>query len=171
MEQHINRMVGDFESGQLTRRQLVARLGALFALAGGVGNLLGADDTSSASDDSKSDGGSTFTAVGLNHIALRVADVMRSRDFYMKQLGLKLSREGSTSAFLTCGQNFVALFRGHPAEMDHYCYSVKGYEVGTAERKLREAGVADIRRSGDRIYFSDPDGLMVQLAAERHLPD
>jgi len=171
MEQHINRMVRDFEAGQLSRRQLVTRLGAMVALVGAAGRVIGAETEASPGNAPRPEAGSTLSAVELNHIALRVTDVGRSRDFYMRHLGLKLSREGGSNAFLTCGRNFVALFRGDQAGLDHYCYSVKGYEVAAAERKLREAGLPDIRRTGDRIYFSDPDGLTVQLAAEEHLPD
>ena len=48
--------------------------------------------------------------------------------------------------------------------MDHYCYSVDNYNVREAETKLRAAGLAP-RVVGNRIYFNDPDGLVVQLAA------
>ena len=54
--------------------------------------------------------------------------------------------------------------------MDHYCYSVKDYDVRDAERKLKAAGIEPRVRGGNRIYFEDPDGLTVQLAAETHLP-
>jgi hypothetical protein len=42
--------------------------------------------------------------------------------------------------------------------------------VAEAERKLRSAGLSNIRRTSGRIYFSDPDNLTVHLAAEEHLP-
>jgi catechol 2,3-dioxygenase-like lactoylglutathione lyase family enzyme len=163
MNDQIDRMVNDYESGRMSRRQLVLRLGALLTLVGGTGRLGAAEGESATA-------GSTFEATELNHIALRVTDVARSRDFYQKHLGMQISRESGSSAFLNCGKNFVALFRGSAAGLDHYCYSVKGYAVEQAEEKLRSAGMSDIRRSGNRIYFSDPDGLTVQVAAEEHLP-
>lgn len=165
MNDHIQNMVHEFESGRMTRRQLVGKLGALFALAGGAGRVINAQDNPNTAGNS-----STFAASELNHIALRVTDVPRSRDFYMKHLGLKLSREGSNNAFLTCGKNFVALFQGNEPAMDHYCYSVKNYEADQAEDKLRSAGLKDIRRTSGRVYFSDPDKLTVQLAGEDHSP-
>jgi catechol 2,3-dioxygenase-like lactoylglutathione lyase family enzyme len=143
----------------------------LIAMTGSAGRLIGAGAEATSDTVPEPGAGSTFSAVELNHIALRVTDVGRARDFYMKHLGLKLSREGTNNAFLTCGRNFVALFRGDRAGLDHYCYSVKGYDADAAEQTLRQAGLSDIRRSGDRIYFSDSDGLTVQLAAEEHLPD
>ena len=161
MDTEISSMVLEYEKGHLSRRQLVARLGALVALAAGAAPVLGQEKKSAP----------TFQATEINHLALRVTDVARSRDFYMKHLGLQLAREGTNNAFLNFGNNFVALFRGEEARMDHYCYSIKNYDVAEAEKKLKAEGMKDIRRTSGRIYFSDPDGLTVQLAAEQHSPN
>ena len=159
MEQEISRVLGDYESGRMTRRQLVACLGSL-AVLGAAGRVASAGEASS-----------TFEGVGLNHIALRVTDVKRSRDFYVKHLGLTVNRQSESSCFLNCGENFVALFRGDRGEMDHYCYSVKNFDVKLAEDKLRAAGFQpEVPRGTGRIYFPDPDGLTVQLSARSHRP-
>ena len=48
--------------------------------------------------------GSTFQATGLNHVALNVSSVPRSRDFYIKHLGLKVIRDGGEdNCFLGSG--------------------------------------------------------------------
>jgi catechol 2,3-dioxygenase-like lactoylglutathione lyase family enzyme len=159
MEQEISRILGDYESGRVTRREVVTRLALLGALAG-------AGRPGTASPDERS----TFEAVGLNHIALRVTDVERSRDFYTKHLGLRVTQESLPgNCFLQCGPQFVALFRGSRPEMDHYCYSVPDYDQQDAARRLRAEGI-EPRLSGRRIYFSDADGLEVQLAAPTHRP-
>jgi catechol 2,3-dioxygenase-like lactoylglutathione lyase family enzyme len=159
MERKVSRILGDYEAGRVTRREVVTRLALLGALAG-VGRPGAATP----------DGGSTFEAVGLNHIALRVTDVGRSRDFYTKHLGLQVTRESLPgSCFLQCGPQFVALFRGSPPGMDHYCYSVPDYDQQDAARRLRAEGIAP-RLRGSRIYFADPDSLEVQLAAPSHRP-
>ena len=55
--------------------------------------------------------------------------------------------------------------------MDHYCYSVKNFDVKLAEDKLRAAGFQpEVPRGTGRIYFRDPDGLTVQLSARSHRP-
>jgi catechol 2,3-dioxygenase-like lactoylglutathione lyase family enzyme len=166
MEQAISQLVQAYETGKVTRRQLVSRLGALAAFLGGAGRLF----ETQAAQAEEGAAESTFEATELNHIALRTTDVARSRDWYVKHLGLKVSREGDSNCFLTCGNNFVALFKGEEAKMDHYCYSVKGYNVRDAERKLKAEGIKPTVRGGNRIYFPDPDGLTVQLAAESHQP-
>lgn len=151
--EEIERIVQDFENGKLSRRGLIVALTSLVAAA-------------SVSGSAPPAGESTFKATSLNHIALRVADSARSRDFYSKLLGLRQVRGGSTSSFLTFGTGFLALFRGEPG-LHHYCFSVDGYSLEDAARKLRQAGIEpDIQ--GQRIYFPDPDGLIVQLAAPDH---
>ena len=162
MDTEITSMVRAFEEGRLTRRQLVTHLGAFMALA-----------AAGARPSAAADARSTFEGTEINHIALRVPDVARSRDFYVKHLGLKVSRDATpANCFLECGErNFVALFRGNEPGMDHYCYSVEDYNVTRAEEKLKAEGFTPrvVRRDG-RIYFSDPDGLTVQLASATHAP-
>lgn len=151
MHDRIDHLLTAFETGTLSRRQLVAGLAALAAGAGG--------GTAVAQE-------STFGATGLNHIALRVTDVARSRDFYVEHLGLEVSSESLPSnCFLDCGDHFVALFRAPSAGLAHYCYSIPDYDQQDAAKRLRAAGL-EPRLAGGRIYFDDPDGLEVQLAAE-----
>ncbi len=151
----IESLLNHYESGGLTRRQLVQGLTAL-----GVGAASGAARAQSTA--------STFRAVGLNHIALDVTDIPRSRDFYVQHLGLEVARESAGSCFLRCGEgNFVALFRADKAGMNHYCYSVPGYTVEKVAETLRDAGI-EPRVREQRIYFDDAEGLEVQLAAPDH---
>jgi len=156
----ITNLVAQFESGRISRRQLIAGLGTVVAALGSSGRVV-AEESSS-----------TFDAVGLNHIALRVTDVANSREFYKKHLGLTVKRDGGDrNCFLNCGKNFVALFRNNEPRMDHYCYSIKNYDVNEAEAKLKEHDLEpEVVRDAGRIYFKDPDGLKVQLAAADHRP-
>jgi metallothiol transferase len=156
MRKQIDQMLQQFERGRISRRELITAL-ALVAT--------GSESVAAARSEPP-----TFDATGLNHLALRVTDVPRSRDFYRKHLGLEVARDGGeSSCFLTFGDAFLALFRGSTAAMDHYCYSIRDYDVEDAERKLKKAGLAP-RVTGSRIYFDDPDGLEVQLASEQHQP-
>jgi catechol 2,3-dioxygenase-like lactoylglutathione lyase family enzyme len=157
MEREVSGLLEDYERGHVTRREVVARLALLGASFGAA--------VSAAPEERK---GPTFEAVGLNHIALRVTDVARSSDFYRKHLGLSVASQSLPgNCFLQCGPQFVALFRGGQAGMDHYCYSVPGYDQQDAARRLRAEGL-EPRLSGRRIYFRDPDGLEVQLADPSH---
>ncbi len=76
MFKEMETMVAAFEAGKLQRRQLLTGLGALLASA-----LAPASPAASPSPAEAAPGGSTFQAAGLNHLALRVTDIPRSRDF------------------------------------------------------------------------------------------
>ena len=155
MYTEIDRWLSWFERGKITRRQLAVRLMGLAAAATGTatGRPAGAASTES-----------TFQATGLNHLALRVADPERSAQFYRERLGLKPLSSGSSSTFLRCGPHFLALFRGDQPRMDHYCYTIDDYDQQAAAQTLREVGL-EPEMVADRIYFLDPDGHRVQLAA------
>ena len=79
---------------------------------------------------------STFQATGLSHVALNVSSVPRSRDFYIKHLGLKVIRDGGEdNCFLGGGDGFfLTLFKGERPGLNHYCYAIRDYAVEQAER-------------------------------------
>jgi catechol 2,3-dioxygenase-like lactoylglutathione lyase family enzyme len=156
MHQQAESILEQVENGRIGRRQAVARLVALAAATFAAGPAGGAETAP----------GSTFRSQGLNHIALRVTDLARSRDFYRRHLGLRVTSESQQSCFLDAGaNNFVALFRSSAAAMDHYCYTIEGYDAGEAVETLKRVGLAP-RRVADRVYFDDPDGLEVQISGE-----
>ena len=146
------KLVEQFERGLLSRRQLASRLI-------GLGAALAV--TSNAAQARKS----TFQATGVDHVALDVKEVARSRDFYIKHLGLEVIRDGGEdNCFLGSGGDFfLTLFRGDRPGLNHYCYAIKDYDPDRAEEKLKAAGLKP-RREGNRVYFHDPDGIQVQVA-------
>ena len=180
MRNLIGQMVSDFERGRLSRRELIGHLTMLAAGLGAAPLVLAQregqapqaqapaakPDSAPPRDIDDAVLASTFIATGLNHMALSVTDVSRSRDFYVKHLGLTIRNDGGEgSCFLNIGPHFLALFRAGQPGMHHYCYSVKEYTATSAVDKLKAAGLEPDRR-GDRVYFPDPDGLVVQVAAE-----
>ena len=154
MKAEIDRWLSWFEEGRITRRQLAGRMMGLVAVVAGTGSARPAENGT----------GSTFEARSLNHIALRVTDPERSAKFYREHLGLQPLQGGTSSRFLRCGPHFLALFRGDEPRMDHYCYTIDGYDQQSAARTLRKVDL-EPELVSDRIYFRDPDGHRVQLAA------
>lgn len=155
MNQQLETLVDAYTAGRVSRRQLLAGLGTMVAAAtlAGRGNAAGTSQ-------------STFKSQGLNHIALRVTDVDRSRDFYMKHFGVRVLQQSSRNCFLGVGENnFVALFQSDTAGMDHYCYTIADYDPDACVRTLEAEGLKP-RRTSDRVYFDDPDGLEVQIASQ-----
>ena len=154
MEGSISRLLECYERGKISRRHLVGGLAALVA---------GAASSTAAP--------STFQGREVNHVALNVTDVARSKDFYTKLLGMPVVRESPSTCFLGLGRNFLALFRNSQAGMDHYCISMEDYRVGPVTEELRRQGLNPRRPTGTaRVYFDDPDGIEVQLASPDHQP-
>lgn len=152
MEQTISNMLKSYELGRVSRRQLIQ----------GVAAIVAAAHAAPAS-------ASTFQGVALNHIALRVTDVQRSRDFYQKHLGMPVIHESQTNCFLGLGKNFVTLFQNQTPGLDHFCIAVENYKADAVMEELKRQGLAPNRPSGsDRVYFPDPDGLTVQLSSVDH---
>ena len=149
------KLVEDFERGLMSRRQLASRLL-------GLGAALAVTPRIALARQGE---GSTFRATGLDHVALNVRSVPRSRDFYIKHLGLKVIREsGEENCFLGSGDDFfLTLFKGEQPGLNHYCYAIRNYSADQAEEKLKSAELKP-RREGNRIYFPDADGIEVQVA-------
>jgi catechol 2,3-dioxygenase-like lactoylglutathione lyase family enzyme len=152
MKQIISNLLERYELGRINRRQLIQGLAALAA----------APRTVPAE-------GSTFRGVGLNHIAIRVTNVQRSRDFYQKHLGLPLIHQSETNCFLGLGKNFLTLFQNPNPGLDHYCIAIENFKADAVVETLKRQGLKPDRPSGtDRVYFPDSDGLTVQLFSVDH---
>ncbi len=162
MDAEIATWVGLFEEGRIGRRELIGRMGALVAVAAGYASPALAQEPETRAP--------TFEAKGLNHLALRVTDLERTKGFYQKHLGMKVLSESRSNVFMNCGESdFVAFFKSEQAGMDHYCYTIDGYDQKAAAEKLRAVDL-EPELHGNRIYFDDPDGLQIQLAGSRHWP-
>src|SRR5213592_3698458 len=147
MKEIIASLLESYERGKVSRRQLIQGLAAIAASGHTVPAF-----------------GSTFQGVGLNHIAIRVTNVQRSRDFYQKHLGLPVIHESQTNCFLGLGKNFLTLFQNANPGLDHFCIAIEKFKADTVMEELRRRGLNPTRPSGsDRVYFPDPDSLTVQL--------
>ena len=154
MQKQIDAVLDEFEAGRLSRRQLVGRLAAFVAIA-----AHGCADVASAQAPA-----STFEALGLNHLALRVTDLDRSQRFYEQHLGMSLIPSGDPSALrlMACGPHVLNLFKADKAEMDHVCFTIAGYDPKEAVDRLRSRSLTpDLQ--GDRTHFRDPDGYNLQV--------
>jgi catechol 2,3-dioxygenase-like lactoylglutathione lyase family enzyme len=115
---------------------------------------------------------------GLDHVAITVTDLKRSRDFYAAVLGLE-SRydELHEPVFMLAGETGLALFRveSHPGDGEgrppirvlHVAFRVDREQFDRARAELPAAGIeprfAD-HGSVHSLYFPDPDGHVVELA-------
>ena len=148
-------MLSRYERGEIRRRDLICGIAALTTI----------------SQSAPTRASSTFRGVDVNHVALNVTDVKRSRDFYQRHLGLPVVREGENNCFLGLGKNFLALFENPNPGMNHYCIAIEDYEVGKVTSELKRQGLNPRQPTGSsRVYFDDPDGIEVQLSSTSHQP-
>src|SRR5687767_13756909 len=94
MESVIGRLLSDFESGKLTRRQLVQTL-ALVAVGSPVASAL----TQSAAQNPQP-AAAPWKTVWLDHISYAVSDHKRSADFYAGLMGWEIRRQNETQTNL-----------------------------------------------------------------------
>ena len=146
----IDSLVSAFESGRLTRRQLVQGLAAL------VGAASAGDAAAQAP---------AIPALSLNHVSLAVADPEASKQFFQKTFGMPVVSTQGTGINLALGSSFLGLYKmPNPGRVDHVCFGVDNYDVNAMAAKLEAQGIrATIRKDKPEVYFTDPDGIRFQL--------
>ncbi len=123
-------------------------------------------------------------ARGVHHVALLCTDVERTIAFYQGLLEFPLTDlfenrdyPGSTHFFFDIGNgnglaffDFPGLDLGPYAEvlggLHHLALSVAPDWWGHLRVKLESAGVATQNISGSSLYFSDPDGVRLELISD-----
>jgi catechol 2,3-dioxygenase-like lactoylglutathione lyase family enzyme len=109
----------------------------------------------------------------LNHVTVFVPDVQKSAQFYQRLFGMPLLTRQDPGVNLDAGSGFLGIY---PAQnrrpgIDHLCLGLDRFDADAALEKLTEAGVkGSIRLRGDtkELYFTDPDGVRVQLQDVRY---
>lgn len=94
MESVVAALLRDFESGRLTRRQLVQTL-ALMAVGSPVASAVA---QSVAAAPAKPASGTPWKTVWLDHISFQVSDYKKSVDFYTDLMGWKVLNDTGTQA-------------------------------------------------------------------------
>ena len=165
MSASIDGLVQQFESRQISRRELVASLTAIVAGAAAP----------AAAQTAPSGPTMVAQARTLNHVSLAVTDVEKSADFYMKLLGLNVvSRPGNGGINLGLGGSFFGLYKlANPGTVNHFCIGVDNFDPDAIAAKLTAQGIsarvdrnpANRTSGGDQLYFMDPDRTNVQLGA------
>jgi catechol 2,3-dioxygenase-like lactoylglutathione lyase family enzyme len=157
MEGTIDRLLGLYEGGKVSRRDLVKALGAV---------ALGIPLRSSAHEAQP-----PIPVVSLNHVTCFASDIPRTVAFYQGLFGMPVLSDQGTGINLRAGSDttFVGIYGAgtSPPRIDHLCLGVQGFDVDRIMGILQERGIqANVRmRDGavPEIYMSDPDGLRIQL--------
>ena len=172
MSAMIENLLGRYEGGQMTRRDLVLSLSAMM-----VAQRASAQSRPAAAP---------FPGRTLNHLTLRVSDTERSIAFYQKLFGISVltrQHEGGT-AVLPIGNTQYLILHGSDVapHLNHFCIGIDNFDPDKTIKTLAEFGIkgnVNMRPSEDsrpptkagpaaELLFRDPDGLPVQISDVRY---
>jgi catechol 2,3-dioxygenase-like lactoylglutathione lyase family enzyme len=150
MEARFDSLLREYESGRMTRRDLITSLVLLVA-----------------SSAKASDSHNLYGATELNHVTIRVSELKRSKEFYQHLLGLAVMKEDNELCYLKSDRGFLCLWQAGnvPPGFDHFCFGIPGFDRAVGKSNL-SANRLTLRRDADdpqTVYVLDPDNITVQL--------
>jgi catechol-2,3-dioxygenase len=157
MEHIIAKLLQDFESGKLTRRQLIQSL----ALSVAAASAAGAAPVPAAT-------GKAFKAIAVNHISYQVADYAPIRDFYLDLFGMQITKDDGKEAFLAFGDSFI-IPRTKPViapHVDHIAYTIDHWDKLAVEDELNRRGLTPKPDTDNSFHIADPNGFDVQICSK-----
>lgn len=155
MQAIISALVERFESGTLSRRELVQGL-SLLAAAGGAAPVR-AQQT-------------PFVAAGIDHISIQVTDLARSIAFYQDIFGLRILNQDEDNAIVRMGttQVIVSLHAKAPTGIvDHFAIAIEDFDRDAVTASLAEHGLSAQQNLDYGFYVRDPEGIPVQIVGTR----
>jgi catechol 2,3-dioxygenase-like lactoylglutathione lyase family enzyme len=148
-----------YESGRLSRRELVAGLSALAAAAAAPALAQSAPPA--------------LKPTGVDHVSILVADLQRSADFYNRVFGLvplgqdaphRILRLGPKPAEGERGRVILSLRQEPPAgRVDHWALRIDPFDAQAAAPILRDHGLTPANTLEFGFHVRDPDGVVVQM--------
>jgi catechol 2,3-dioxygenase-like lactoylglutathione lyase family enzyme len=152
MNQAVDSLLHEYESGRMSRRELVALFSALAV----------APLPSLAQPP-------VLAAATLNHASLIVSNMDRSVEFYQRVFGLPVKSTQQGGVNLAVGDAFLGIYQGGPnasPHINHLCFGLSDFDAGRTVAALEAAGLPAESRERDgvtQVYTADPDNLRVQL--------
>jgi len=144
----ISDLVGRFERGQLSRRELIQTL-ALVAAAGASASA------------------APLRSGSINHVSVLVSDMARSIDFYNRVFGLSVQNEDKANkiARLGIGGKILVSLRVEPPPglIDHFAIGVDGFNREAVTKELQAMGLMPRENLEFGFHVKDPDGANVQI--------
>lgn len=152
MNQAVDSLLSDYESGRMSRRELV---GLLSALAVAPVPALAQSPV--------------LSAATLNHASLIVSNLDRSVQFYQRVFGMPVKSTQQGGVNLAVGDAFLGIYQGGPnatPHINHICFGLRDFDPRGTVAALEAAGLPAESRERDgvtQVYTADPDNLRVQL--------
>ena len=166
METAIAKLVGGFERGRLSRRELIR----------GLSQLIGASVVPSITTAQATR--HSLKATGFNHVSFVVSDYARTRDFYADLLTLRVADDDPKAKqcllHLADGSFILPRNPARPSEtppvVNHFAVGIANWDKQAVETELGRRGLQyreDPDIPGDSVHVRDPDGYDLQLVNEK----
>jgi catechol 2,3-dioxygenase-like lactoylglutathione lyase family enzyme len=156
MESIIAKLLNDFESGRMNRRQLIQSIAAAAAVSG-AGQAAPAE-------------GKGFKAVTVNHISYQVADYAKTRDFYVDLLGMKVSGDTGRQCNLSFGDTFLLPRNARQGvqtpHVDHIAYTIETWDKDAVKTELERRALPVRPDTENSFHTKDPDGFDLQISGK-----
>jgi catechol 2,3-dioxygenase-like lactoylglutathione lyase family enzyme len=152
MNPAVDSLLHHYESGRMSRRELVALLAALSA----------APVPAVAQPRA-------LVAATLNHASLIVSDLERSVAFYQRVFGLEVKSKQQGGVNLAVGDAFLGIYQGGSnatPHINHFCFGLRDFAPASTVAALESQGLKAESRERDgvtQVYCADPDNLRIQL--------
>jgi glyoxalase/bleomycin resistance protein/dioxygenase superfamily protein len=154
MKPVITELVTRYESGRMSRRDLIQGLTMLVAAA----SAKGADSAPEATQ---------LNCTGVDHVSVRVKDLKRSAEFYQSLFGLEPRGEDKAHRILRLGKDrrvIVSLRQDEPyGQIDHFGLKIEGFNKDAATKLLTTRGLTPKEDWEYGYYVRDPDNAVVQM--------
>ena len=165
MEDIVTALVGQFERGKISRRQLVQNITAGIAAASP-----GVVSTAAAAAAPAAKG---FKATSINHLSFGVPDYAKARDFYVDLLGFEVKKDDGKQCYLICGDSSIVARKTQDPNgktyIDHVCYTIANWDGKAVEAELKRRGLDPRPGANEFSYLvKDPNGFGVQIAGHPH---
>lgn len=161
MSAGLEQLMNEYDRGRLTRRELMAALGAVMAAAATARTVDAAPPVGPVKQ--------------MNHVSIFVPDVQKSKQFYQDVFGLPLLTNQDPGVNLSTGSGFLGIYPAPNAQkgsINHLCLGVENFDAEIALKSFTDRGIqARIRQRGDtkELYMTDPDGISVQVQDTRYV--
>jgi len=159
----LDSLLQQYENGQLSRRDLLGALALLIA-APSAGSA-------AAQTASKPVG----AVKSMNHVSIFVPDVKKAVQFYQDLFGMPILTRQDAGINLSTGNGFFGLYPRAGAtagSIDHICFGMENFDADAVLKQLADRGIkGNIRLRGEtkELYFTDPDGIRVQLQDVKYI--
>jgi catechol 2,3-dioxygenase-like lactoylglutathione lyase family enzyme len=153
MQKAVDDLLRHYETGRVSRRDVVAMLAAMAA----------APSLPAVAQPA------VLKAHTLNHASLIVSNLDRSVAFYRNVFGLGVKSQQTGGVNLAVGDAFLGVYQAGATakpEINHVCFGLEDFDAQRTVRALEAAGLKAEARDRDgvtQVYTADPDNLRVQL--------